>query len=111
MVPLIGIILFFYKNCIYGNSKSMDIIFLFLFTPFVLFLAGNAFYVAFKTYEENDDFTANIEIHFLELIFVIILWFTEKYFPERLHIRIFKTFAFLFGLSMLGLLVLIWTLE
>ncbi|MFE3577110.1 hypothetical protein [Lysinibacillus sp. NPDC059133] len=74
---------------------------------FLLFIAGNAFYVAFKKYEEDDDFSDGVT--FIDLVFGVILLISEKFAPKK-YIVIFKTLSFLFGLIIFGLTVLFWLL-
>jgi nitrogen fixation-related uncharacterized protein len=87
-------------------------IYMLLFISFILlFMAGYAFYNAFKKYEENDDFTGGINTFtIVEFIFSILLLISEKVFPEKYHILIFKVFSVLFGLFMLALTVFLWGL-
>ncbi|MFB7156228.1 hypothetical protein [Lysinibacillus sp. NPDC056232] len=58
---------------------------------FLLFIAGNAFYVAFKKHEEDEDFSG--EVTFIDLVFGVILLISEKFAPKK-HIVIFKTLSF-----------------
>ncbi|MFJ7408250.1 MULTISPECIES: hypothetical protein [unclassified Lysinibacillus] len=75
----------------------------------LLFIAGNAFYVVFKKYKEDDDFTFNT-LTWIELIFNVLLLISEKIAPKKFHIVIFKFLSFLFGVFFLGLTVLLWKL-
>ena len=43
----------------------MSKLMLFVCSLVLLFFAGNAFYVAFKKYEEDDDFSGELETFFL----------------------------------------------
>ncbi|WP_078544867.1 hypothetical protein [Litchfieldia alkalitelluris] len=89
----------------------MNIYVLFVILTLLLFLAGYAFYVAFKQYEEDDDFTVGINTFtFIEVVFSILLFISEKFFPKRYHIVIFKFLSFLFGLFLVCLIVLFWVL-
>ncbi|WP_028393499.1 hypothetical protein [Bacillus cihuensis] len=87
----------------------MNIYMLVISSLLFLFIAGNAFYVAFKIYEEDDDFTFNT-LTWIELIFSVLLLISEKFAPKTYHIVIFKIFSFLFGIFFLGLTVLLWIL-
>lgn len=87
----------------------MNIYILLIISLILLFLAGNAFYVALKKYEEDDDFSGGINtLSFVEMLLGVLLLISEKFFPQRSHIVIFKIFSFLFGVIILGLLVLFW---
>ena len=87
----------------------MNIYLLIICSLFLLFIAGNAFYVTFKTYEENDDFTFN-GITWIEVLFSILLLITEKTTSEKFHIITFKILSFIFGLFFLGMAILFWIL-
>lgn len=76
---------------------------------FLLFIAGNAFYVTFKTYEEDDDFTFN-GLTGIEVLFSILLFITEKITSEKFHIITFKILSFILGLVFLGMAILLWIL-
>jgi hypothetical protein len=70
-------------------------------------MAGYAFYIAFKKYEEDDDFAGGVStFSVVEFIFGILLFLSEKFVPKKYHIVIFKVFSVLLGTSMLGLTVL-----
>jgi hypothetical protein len=89
----------------------MNIYLLLFISLLLLFMAGYAFYIAFKKYEENDDFTGGINTFtIVEFIFSIVLLITEKFFSKKYHIAIFKVFSLLFGIFLIGLTVLMWTL-
>lgn len=47
---------------------------------------------------------------FIELVLGVLLLISEKFSPKKYHIIIFKTFSALFGVFMLGLIVLLWIL-
>ena len=84
-------------------------IYILLIISLVLFLVGNAFYVAFKKYEEDDDFTGGFAtFSFVELLLGFLLSISERFTPHRYHIIIFKVISFLFGVFILSLLVLSW---
>ena len=87
----------------------MNIYLLIIGSLFLLFIAGNAFYVTFKTYEEDDDFTFN-GLTGIEVLFSILLFITEKITSEKFHIITFKILSFIFGLVFLGMAILLWIL-
>ncbi|EPD50275.1 hypothetical protein HMPREF1210_02846 [Paenisporosarcina sp. HGH0030] len=87
----------------------MNIYVLLIISFILVLLVGNAFYVAFKGYEEDDDFTGGINtFSFVEMLLGGLLFISEKFFPERYHIAIFKFISFIFGVINLGLLILLW---
>jgi hypothetical protein len=89
----------------------MNIYILLLISLILLFVAGYAFYVTFKKYEEDDDFTEGINTFtFIEFLFSILILISGKFFQEEYHIVIFKILSFLFGIFILGLTVLLWIL-
>ena len=89
----------------------MNIYILLLSSLILLLVAGYAFYVTFKKYEEDDDFTRGISTFtFIEFLFGILILISEKFFQEKYHIVIFKILSFLFGIFILGLTVLLWIL-
>ncbi|MFT9819570.1 hypothetical protein [Lysinibacillus sp. NPDC056185] len=89
----------------------MSKLMLFVCSLVLLFFAGNAFYVAFKKYEEDDDFSGELETFFLiDLVLAVVLLISEKFSPQKYHIVIFKTLSLLFGLIILGLTVMLWGL-
>ncbi len=77
----------------------------------LLFIAGYAFYVTIKKYEEDDDFTGGINtFSFIEFLFSILILISEKFIQKNYQIFIFKILSFLFGVFILGLTVLLWIL-
>lgn len=89
----------------------MNIYILIISSLILFFIAGYAFYIVFKKYEEDDDFMGGINTFTLvELIFGILLFISEKFVPKKYHIVIFKVSSLLFGIFMLGLMVLLWIL-
>jgi len=89
----------------------MNIYILLLISLILLFVAGYAFYVSFKKYEEDDDFIGGINTFtFIEFLFSILILISEKFFQEKYYIITFKIFSFLFGIFILGLTVLLWIL-
>jgi formate-dependent nitrite reductase membrane component NrfD len=89
----------------------MSKLMLFICSLFLLFIAGNAFYIAFKKYEEDDDFSGGVSTYALiDLVLAVVILISEKFAPQKYHIVIFKTLSFLFGLMILGSIVLLWVL-
>jgi hypothetical protein len=89
----------------------MSKLILFVCSLVLLFIAGNAFYVAFKKYEEDDDFSGGVETFVLiDLVLAVVLLISEKFAPKKYHIVIFKTLSFLFGLIILSLTIMLWGL-
>jgi hypothetical protein len=89
----------------------MNIYLLLIISIILLFMAGYAFYIVIKKYEEDDDFTGGISTFtIVEFILSMILIVSEKLFPKKYHIVIFKVFSLLFGIFMLGLAILLWVL-
>ena len=87
----------------------MTIFLLIITSILILFIAGNAFYVTFKKYEEDDDFIFS-GITFIEFIFTILLFISEKLAPKKYHTMFFKISSFLVGLFFLGFAGLLWML-
>ena len=87
----------------------MNIYMLVISSLLLLFIVGNAFFVTFKKYKEEDDVTFNT-FTWIELIFSVQLLISEKIAPKKFHIVIFKFLSFLFGLFFLGFTVLLWIL-
>ena len=89
----------------------MNIYFLIIGSLILILLGGNAFYVAFKKYEDEDDFSGGVNtLSFIEFFVGILLFITEKFLSKRYHIAIFKTFSFLFGFFMICFAILLWAL-
>lgn len=89
----------------------MNIYVLLLCTLILLLLSGNAFYITFKKYEDDDDFTGGITtLEFYELLFALLELISKKIFPKRYHIIIFKISSFIFGLFLLGFTIVLWIL-
>lgn len=89
----------------------MNIYVLLIISLILLFFAGNAFYVAFKKYEDEDDFSGGWDaLSIVEVLLGALLLISERFFPKRYHIVIFKIFSFLFGIFMVGLTILFWVL-
>ena len=62
----------------------MNIYILLLISIILLFVAGYAFYVTFKKYEEDDDFTGGINTFtFIEFLFGILILISEKFFRKN----------------------------
>ncbi|MGE8033643.1 hypothetical protein B1B04_01805 [Lysinibacillus sp. KCTC 33748] len=89
----------------------MSKLMLFACSLVLLFFAGNAFYIAFKKYEEDDDFSGGAETFFLiDLVLAVVLLISDKFAPQKHHIVIFKTLSILFGLIILSFTILLWIL-
>ncbi|MFP5115192.1 hypothetical protein ACSU64_22815 [Bacillaceae bacterium C204] len=87
----------------------MNIYLLLIISLVLLLFAGNAFYVTFKKYEDDDDFSGGWNtLSFIEFFLGVLLLISEKIFPKRYHIVIFKIISFLFGVFLVGLTVLFW---
>ncbi|MGE7945826.1 hypothetical protein [Lysinibacillus sp. NPDC093688] len=57
----------------------MNQLMLFVCTLILLFFAGNAFYIAFKKYEEDVDFSGGVKTYFLiDLVLAVVLLISEK---------------------------------
>ena len=76
---------------------------------FLLFIAGNAFYVTFKRFKEDNDFILNT-LDWIDSLFSVLLLISEKFTTLKDHIVIFKMLSFIFGLLFLGFTVLLWIL-
>ncbi len=89
----------------------MSKLMLFACSLVLLFIAGNAFYIAFKKYEEDDDFSGGAKTFFLiDLVLAVVLLISDKFAPKKYHIVIFKSLSILFGLMILGFTKLLWIL-
>ncbi|MFF2875978.1 hypothetical protein ACFVR2_06600 [Gottfriedia sp. NPDC057991] len=78
-------------------------------TVILLALSANAFYVTFKKYEDDDDYTLGVStLEFYEIILGAIEFISSRLFPKRYHIVISKIISFIFGLIMLGFSILLW---
>ncbi|MBQ0138840.1 MAG: hypothetical protein KBT36_06065 [Kurthia sp.] len=75
----------------------------------LLFIAGNAFYIAFKKYDGADDFTFN-GLTSIEFLFSVLVYLSEKMASAKAQVFVFKSLAFLFGLFFLGAAILTWIL-
>ena len=87
----------------------MNLFFLCLSTLVLLYMAGNAYYVAFKKYDEEDDFILEDSTIF-SFFFGMLLLLIEKIFPQSIYMYVFKVFSFLFGSIMVGIVILVWVL-
>lgn len=87
----------------------MNIYMLIISSIFLLFIAGNAFYVTFKRFKEDDDFILNT-LDWIDSLFSVLLLISEKFTTPKYHIVIFKMLSFIFGLLFLGFTVLLWIL-
>lgn len=87
----------------------MNLFFLCLSTLVLLYMAGNAYYVAFKKYDEEDDFILEDSTIF-SFFFGVLLLLIEKIFPQSIYMYVFKVCSFLFGSIMVGIVILVWVL-
>lgn len=87
----------------------MNLFFLCLSTLVLLYMAGNAYYVAFKKYDEEDDFILEDSTIF-SFFFGMLLLLIEKIFPQSIYMYVFKVCSFLFGSIMVGIVILVWVL-
>ena len=84
-------------------------IYILLIISLVLFLVGNAFYVAIKKYEEDENFGRGVDtFSIIDLILGLLLLISRKFSSHRYHNVILKFASFLLGIFILGLLILIW---
>lgn len=84
-------------------------LFLILGSLLLLCAAGFTFYITFKKYEDDDDFNEPIlGFGSIQLIMEFLLFISEKLAPKKYYIVIFKILSLLFGLFILGLIVLLW---
>ena len=87
---------------------SMNI-YILLIISLVLFLIGNAFYIAIKKYEEDEDFARGIDtFSIIDLILGLLLSISREFSSHRYHNVILKFTSFLLGVFILGLLILTW---
>ncbi len=74
----------------------------------LLYVAGNAFYIVFKTYQEDDEFHhPTLEIVPVHWIIDFLLFISKKLAPAPYVVALFKTLSFLYGLFMVGFIILI----
>lgn len=74
-------------------------------------LGAYALYHAFKPFKSNETFFEGLsgtDFFLLELIGDFLLWATKKLFPEHIHIKVYRVFAFLFGLLMFVIVIMFW---
>ncbi|MFP5116476.1 hypothetical protein ACSU64_29710 [Bacillaceae bacterium C204] len=88
----------------------MDLIFLIIITVLVGGAGAYALYHAFKPYKKDDKFfeALDTDIILVELLVDFLLWLNKKIFPERFHIKLYRVFAFTFGLLMFAIVALCW---
>lgn len=87
----------------------MNLFLLCLSTLVLLYMAGNAYYVAFKKYDEEDDFILEDSTDF-SFFFGMLLLLIEKIFPQSIYMYVFKVCSFIFGSIMVGIVILVWIL-
>ncbi len=74
----------------------------------LLYVAGNAFYIAFKTYQEEDEFHhPTLEIIPIHWIIDFLLFISKKLAPAPYFVALFKTLSFLYGLFIVVFIILI----
>ena len=70
-------------------------IYILLIISLVLFLVGNAFYVAIKKYEEDEDFYRGVDtFSIIDLILGLLLSISRKFSSHRYHNVILKFASF-----------------
>ncbi|MFF3025373.1 hypothetical protein ACFVRR_22475 [Gottfriedia sp. NPDC057948] len=81
-----------------------------LFSLGLLFSVGKTLYIAVKKYEEDGELPEWISgTSLYDLLIVVILFISEKFFPKRYRIVIFKIISLLFGVFLFGVTVfLLW---
>jgi len=73
----------------------MSKLMLFACSLVLLFFAGNAFYIAFKKYEEDDDFSGGAETFFLiDLVLAVVLLISYKFAPKKFILLFLKRSPF-----------------
>ncbi|KML03101.1 hypothetical protein VL06_15745 [Rossellomorea marisflavi] len=74
----------------------------------LLYVAGNAFYIVFKTYQEDDEFHhPTLEILPVHWIMDFLLFISRKLAPAPYFVALFKMLSFLYGLLIVGVIILI----
>lgn len=74
----------------------------------LLYVAGNAFYIVFKTYQEEDEFHhPTLEIIPIHWVMDFLLFISKKLAPAPYFVALFKTLSFLYGLLIVGVIILI----
>ncbi|WP_367037489.1 hypothetical protein [Rossellomorea marisflavi] len=74
----------------------------------LLYVAGNAFYIVLKTYQEDDEFHhPTLEILPVHWIMDFLLFISRKLAPDHYFVALFKTLSFLYGLFIVGIIILI----
>lgn len=74
----------------------------------LLYVAGNAFYIVFKTYQEEDEFYhPTLEIVPVHWIMDFLLFISKKLAPAPYFVALFKALSFLYGLFIVGVIILI----
>ncbi len=69
----------------------------------LLYVAGNAFHIVFKTYQEDDEFHhPTLEILPVHWIMDFLLFISRKLAPAPYFVALFKTLSLLYGLFIVG---------
>lgn len=70
------------------------------------------FFHAFKRYNPEENFLDVMSTYptLFQILGELFLWITKKNFPEHIHIKIYRVAAFLFGLTMFGVVILFWVI-
>ncbi|MEQ6354328.1 hypothetical protein ABNX05_06825 [Lysinibacillus sp. M3] len=72
----------------------MSKLMLFACSLVLLFFAGNAFYIAFKKYEEDDDFSGAETFFLIDLVLAVVLLIFEKFAPKSIILLFLKRSPF-----------------
>lgn len=73
--------------------------------------ACHCFYLVCKRHKDSDDPLLDVPIPLiLELILTVISWLAEKFLPKLANIILFKIFCFLWGLLLLLVVFILWTI-
>ena len=76
-------------------------------------IAISCFYAAFKTYKDDDeDYLGDVgnALELLAIFFAFVLWVCENLFSQTCYILAFRAVAFIYGLLMIGVIILFWLL-
>ncbi|KQU63434.1 hypothetical protein ASG66_03235 [Bacillus sp. Leaf406] len=74
----------------------------------LLYVAGNALHIVFKTYQEDDEFHhPTLEILPVHWIMDFLLFISKKLAPVSYFVALFKMLSFLYGLLIVGVIILI----
>lgn len=70
-----------------------------------------SFYLIFKKYGESDDPLLGTDTFILlDLLIAAISWIAEKFFSDNSKIILFKLFCLIWGLMLIGFLLMLWGL-